>query len=531
MASTTLKHRYSFSGSDTKAYAYYRQSDNNGKMYHLESMHTLSCSVYEAKGRVRSLGFKSIKGFTRAVREISGTMIMLVVEDHPLRDLMEGNPYNNSYYGGDRRSWSLDAHKTARGSSNSYRYGPDTNFFSENDTTRVPTTLPPFNMVLTYSTEIPIKSKKIIQEPRSLGSSSKALLYYDQDNYEATGQLNNVKTTEKFQQGSYYETEYKTAAMELIDVEIFGEGIVNSVNDMVTEIQYQFVARDYREFSLDTRTFAQMSNFEFNNFEKTTYSKADQEEWSRIRRMNRGLPPLIDGTERIKGDGDEEVSITIDTFDGVYSDLQKKFFKQKSVPNILSKSYIEDIGFSKSEQLGIRLPAYSGSGMLDTGQNILDLPTAESIKNTDLTTGESLEKKTEVTTPVSDSSRSGNIFFVENDDIYKKLNTYGEKSHSSINGLDQFSKKFTSKKDSSGNRLTTVYKGKNGDYLYDSIAGIGGTVYYYPKGSINAKTGDTVTSLPSGWKSKYNGATYLINDGGTVYKYAKNYVTNEWEKR
>jgi hypothetical protein len=533
MSSTTLKHRYSFSGSDTKAFAYYNQSDNDGKMYRLESMHTLSCSVFEAKGRVRSLGFKSIKGFTRAVREISGTMIMLVIEDHPLRDLMENNPYNNSYYGGDKRSWSLDAHKTARGSSNSYRYGPSSSFFSENDSTRIPTTLPPFNIVLTYGTEIPIKSKKILQKPRSTGPSSEALLYYDSEDVGASGRLNNLKTTNSFQQASYYKTEYKVAAMELIDVEIFGEGIVNSVNDMVTEIQYQFVARDYKEFSLDKRTFAEMSNFEFNNFEKITYSKVDSEQWEEVRRKNLNLPPLVDGSKRVSEDGMSEFSITTDSFDGVYSDLQKKFFKQKKVADVSYKSYNSDIGFSSAERSGQRLPAYSGDGILDTGQHVLDLPNANEVRSMDLTTGQSMDNKEDSTTPISDTNRSGNTFFVE-DDLYKKTNTYGEKSPSSINGLSQFP--FISKKDSSGIVLSTVKRGNRGDYIYDTVRtknGAMGTIYYYQKGYLfDYPNGSVVTSsIPSGWKTKYNGSTYLINDNGTVNKYTLNHVTGLWSKQ
>lgn len=209
MSNTSLSHRYSFSGSDTKVFGYY----TGGSKYHLEAMHTLSCSVYEAKGRVRSLGFKSIRGFSRAVREISGTMIMLVVGGHPLRPLMDANPYASSIYYGeaDSRSWSIDATRTARGSSSLYQYGEDEGYFSERDTTRIPTTLPPFNLLVHFQSEIPVGS---------------------------------------FIRGDE-EEKVSNAAFELIDVEIMGEGIVTSVNDMVTEIQYQFVARDYKEYALN----------------------------------------------------------------------------------------------------------------------------------------------------------------------------------------------------------------------------------------------------------------------------------------
>ena len=236
MASTTLKHRYSFSGSDTKAFGYYRRKDNNGKMYHLEAMHTLSCSIFEAKGRVRSLGFKSIRGFTRAVREISGTMIMLVIDDHPLASLMKANPYKSSYrYGGDKRSWSIDAKDTALGSTSYARYGPKTNDFIETDYTRIPTTLPPFNIFVTFQSEIPIGS-----EVRNLQSTPIG--------YET---LEDGTIRQESRETVLNKTNYRRGAFEIQDVEILGEGIVTSVNDMVTEIQYQFVARDYKEFSLE----------------------------------------------------------------------------------------------------------------------------------------------------------------------------------------------------------------------------------------------------------------------------------------
>lgn len=251
MSSSTLKHRYSFSGSDTKVFAYY----SGNELLPLEGMHTLSCSVYEAKGRVRSLGFKSIRGFARSVREISGTMIMLVINDHPLKPLMVKNPYyQSSYYGnGDKRSWSFDAHKTARGSSSVYRYGPTADYFEESDYVRIPTTLPPFNLLVHFQSEIPVGSS--IERIKREVVERKA----DRDSMGNTYLFSEYKDTMR------ESLNYKKGAFELVDVEIMGEGIVTSVNDMVTEIQYQFVARDYKEYSLDkTRAY-------FRDIEKRTF--------------------------------------------------------------------------------------------------------------------------------------------------------------------------------------------------------------------------------------------------------------------
>lgn len=258
MASTTLKHRYSFSGSDTKAFGYYRRSDNGGKMYHLEAMHTLSCSVFEAKGRVRSLGFKSIRGFTRAVREISGTMIMLVIDDHPLASLMKGNPYKSRRtYGGDKRSWSIDGIETALGSTSFARYGARSEDFIETDHTRIPTTLPPFNIFVSFQSEIPIGSE--VRKTNSRLTGSQVAVTNPDDPLYAVYQDTYADTYRN-------EIKYKRGGFEIQDVEILGEGIVTSVNDMVTEIQYQFVARDYKEYSLDeTRSY--FAEFEKQRFE------------------------------------------------------------------------------------------------------------------------------------------------------------------------------------------------------------------------------------------------------------------------
>ncbi len=225
MAWTSLKHRYSYSGSDAKAFAYFKANspgyafNDKWKGVQLEAMHTISFSIFEAKGRVRSLGFKSIRGFTRAVREISGTMIMMVIEDHPLAGLMAINPSNrNEVYGISDRSWSLDGRSTAIGARSNA--GPHADYFEEQDQMRrAPTTLPPFNIMIEYNTEVP---DAVIADGPGLGK--------------------------KVKDKTLYGVRDSAAIVELIDVEIMGQGIVTSVNDMVTEVQYQFVARDYREF-------------------------------------------------------------------------------------------------------------------------------------------------------------------------------------------------------------------------------------------------------------------------------------------
>jgi hypothetical protein len=209
--SSSQANRYSYSGSDVDAFAYFQKN----KMVKLDSMHTVSLSVFEAKGRVRSLGFKSVRGFTRAVREIAGSLIMMVVEDHPLANLMDINPYYGSklYGNQSKSSWSLDAKNTALGAEvtddaiGGLAGFPD----AAKSKRRIPTTLPPFNIALLY-------------------------------NSESTSSPSWQKTKDE---------NHGTAVLIIEDIEIVGEGIVTSVNDMVTEVQYQFIARDFKELTLN----------------------------------------------------------------------------------------------------------------------------------------------------------------------------------------------------------------------------------------------------------------------------------------
>ena len=106
---------YSFSGADVTAHAYFPGKPEN--VIHLHSMHSVSTSIYEAKDRVRSLGFRGVRGFTRSIREISGTMIFVVIADHPLKGLMYHDP-SQTYISGSESSFSLDLYETGRGHPN-----------------------------------------------------------------------------------------------------------------------------------------------------------------------------------------------------------------------------------------------------------------------------------------------------------------------------------------------------------------------------------------------------------------------------
>lgn len=304
MAFSSLQHRYSYSGADAKAYAYF--TDN--QRVQLEAMHTISFSIFEAKGRVRSLGFKSIRGFTRAVREISGTMIMLVVEDHPLGALMKLDPNKyNKVYGGNPRSWSIDAENTAIGARKNV--GPSSGYFDESQAAemnrRAPTTLSPFNIMIQYNTEVP---DAIIQRAPGKNAAGGSLVgdpvsaaygqAKNQSGLEKAYGIPGLTSTRKDKYTVKYGVQDGVGIVELIDVEIMGQGIVTSVNDMVTEVQYQFVARDYREFMLEKEAIE--ATWEKNFTSDYLIGEADAKQQLEILRSYPNVEFADDGTFEIK---------------------------------------------------------------------------------------------------------------------------------------------------------------------------------------------------------------------------------------
>lgn len=185
-----MDYTYSYSGADCRAYAFFPGSPEN--MIDLSSLATISISVHEAKSPVRRLGERGVSGYTRGIRTIAGSMVFLVIEDHPLWKLIHYNINyipRTSYISTD---WNRDSDRNRS--------------LSRINQRKLSTMIRPFNIMLVYQTEV-IKNKYI---------------------ENGTNTIHNEK-----------------ASLMIEKIDILNEGLVTSVNDMVTEVQMQFVAQDY----------------------------------------------------------------------------------------------------------------------------------------------------------------------------------------------------------------------------------------------------------------------------------------------
>lgn len=216
MTTKHFRHQYSFSGADAKALAWFPQ--NPSGIRELDSVHTLSVSVHEAKGQARALGHRGIKGLARGVRTIAGSLIMTVVNDHPLRPLHD--QYNEAFVTGGfaepTQGWSIDRHRTGVGTFfNNYEYG-----------NRLATLLPPFNLALQFVSEMSqvfdSANQQLAEDPE---------LAFLVERAEGAGSM-------------------------LVGVEFLDEGHVTSVSDIITEITFSFIACDYKPLAyFDTDAF------------------------------------------------------------------------------------------------------------------------------------------------------------------------------------------------------------------------------------------------------------------------------------
>jgi len=210
----------------------------------IDSVATLSVSVHEPKGFVRKLGHKDICGVSRSVRTIAGTMICVVVNDHPLAKLITKDPIYQKATARRLFEWTFDQQKGTRQPRTDWA-GDWTGILHNSNvsTTNVPladssgmrlaTGISPFNLYVDYKTEFP----------------------------------NSTKSAD-YQQITAAEVTSSGASYALLDITILSEGITSSVNDMVTEISFQFIAGDMVPFN--SRTLQSYSDVQSRAMEVAT---------------------------------------------------------------------------------------------------------------------------------------------------------------------------------------------------------------------------------------------------------------------
>jgi hypothetical protein len=242
---------YSYSGADVQPYVWYDGYEE--EIVGLYSVHTVSVSVHEAKGQARSLGYRGMKGMARGVRTIAGSLIFTVVHDHPLRPLMDIAGKAGDEIGGisfedvDTR---IDASERASKSTYDRPFqnvgwsvdrdyvGTGTYLDRFDMNNKLGTLLPPFNMMLQY----------VAEEPWS---------NYSQSIVDIEGRFNLNNTAPPNKNGKWEPQEtiipVRHAQMAIMGIEIIDEGMVTSINDIVSEVTMSFIARDFKPISFNGR--------------------------------------------------------------------------------------------------------------------------------------------------------------------------------------------------------------------------------------------------------------------------------------
>lgn len=226
----TKMYRYSFSGSDAKAWAYFEGMEDTIRP--LEAMHTISVSVHEAKGQARALGYRGIKGIARGVRTIAGSIIFTVIEDNPLRPLMDNLRDFDARSDISWPGWSVDRHEIGVGTA----FGGEINFSN-----RMAPLLPPTSILIQY------QSEGALWSPRGdISTSSNVSTRNDLSSGDVT------VSRERLGSGvpSFgREASIEGAGLLLRGVEFIDEGIVTSINDVVSEVTLSFIATDFKPMS------------------------------------------------------------------------------------------------------------------------------------------------------------------------------------------------------------------------------------------------------------------------------------------
>lgn len=220
---TKQQYTYSFSGADAKTLCFFPQRPD--LIRPLDTVHTISISVHEGKSQVRSLGYRGMKGMTRSVRTIAGSIILTVVNDHPLRALMDQYIKIVGENGRPPFGWSMDQDETGVGSA--------VNQFDFNN--RLASLMPPFNLLLEFVAESAPATLDMTRNEPTRGSKREK---NDPQQGPSGKNIGGIHT-------------FPGAAVMLQGIEIIDEGFIVSVNDMVTEITCSYIARDFKPISMN----------------------------------------------------------------------------------------------------------------------------------------------------------------------------------------------------------------------------------------------------------------------------------------
>jgi len=206
---TTNLFPFSFSGADVRAFV--TPSSNNTGFY-LDTLATISFQVNEQKSPVRRMGRPNVVGFTKSIRTIAGTMVLIILRDHPAHKIIDNSKYHKLGMTTDTKNSS--------------------GFFA---------TKKPFDLKLVYQSE-----DQIVGIER---------LAADNEDYHSE--------------------------FNIYGIEIISQSITTSINDMMTEVVVQFMAKDYEEFKYMYKD----KDKEVNNLDnlKQTNNKL----WARVNEINK----------------------------------------------------------------------------------------------------------------------------------------------------------------------------------------------------------------------------------------------------
>jgi hypothetical protein len=227
----TGNYRYSYSGADSRVFCQVHNVPES--LVELDTLNTISVSIHEDKRAARALGYRSPKGFARGVRTIAGSMILTVIEDHPLRAIMDKCGSLGLWSPG----WSMDEEMVGVGS-----YG---NIYNFNN--RLPTLLPPLDFFIIYHAEAAAFVAQRFDPPLIEGRTISPRKGFNFGNEIVLGKGNPIYAQET-------RLDFNTAGVAIEKIDFIDVGMVTSVNDIVTEMTVSYQALDHRPISLNTIT-------------------------------------------------------------------------------------------------------------------------------------------------------------------------------------------------------------------------------------------------------------------------------------